>query len=334
MLVDMKTNQSVSEQKNLKAKEMLIRGIKSGWNTTLVLGKVIFPVTVIVTILKFTPVIDLIIKLFNPLMKWVGLPGEAAIPLVLGGLLNLYAAIGAIVTMDLTVKSVFILAVMLSFAHNLIVETAVAKKIGVNPILPVGLRLGLAFLAGFLINIFWNGGEELAQYTMVAAVEQRPETWFGIIRLALKTGVQGVLQIAVIVFPLMIVIQILKDIKAITYLAKWSEPLTKLLGLSTGKTSVPLLAGLIFGLAYGAGVIIDSAKEENLEKKDLYLLSIFLVASHAVIEDTLLFIPLGINVIPLLLIRVTVAFIITMLTARVWKKLIPTSSMMFKGEAK
>lgn len=309
-------------------------GLKSGWDTTWILSKVVFPVTVIVTLLKYTAIIGWVIDIFTPLMKWIGLPGEAAIPLVLGNVLNLYAAIGAILTLDLTVKHVFILAVMLSFSHNLIIETAVAKKIGVHVLIPVIVRLGLALISALIIHLLWHGGGEQAQYGMVMAAEQEPENWIGIGVLAVKTAIIGILQIALIVFPLMIGIQLLKDIHAIQYLSKWLQPLTRILGLSSGETSVPLLAGIIFGLAFGAGVIIESAREENFSKKDLYLLSIFLVASHAVIEDTVIFIPLGINVLPLLLIRVIVAFIITMLTARVWKRLVIHTELVSKGEAK
>lgn len=309
-------------------------GINSGWTTTWELGKVVFPVTLVVTLLKYTPVIDWLIYLFNPLMKWIGLPGEAAIPLVLGNLLNLYAAIGAIISLDLTVKSVFILAVMLSFSHNLIIETAVARKIGVKAIVLISLRLGLAVISALLISLLWDGGEAQAEYGMIIIYQEEPQTWYAISVLAFKTAFYGILQIALIVFPLMIGIQILKDIQAIKYLSKWFLPLTRILGLSSGKTSIPLLAGIIFGLAYGAGVIIESAREENFSKKDLYLLSIFLVSSHAVIEDTLIFIPLGINVIPLLLIRVVIAFIITLLTAKVWQRIIARKDLVTKGETK
>jgi len=315
-------------------KETWKKGILSGLNTTWVLGKVIFPITFIVTILNFTPVIHWIVQIFYPLMKWIGLPGEAAIPLVLGYLLNLYAAIGAILSLHLTVKHVFILAVMLSFAHNLLVETAVAKKVGVHTIVPIGIRLGLSFFSALLIHLLWKGGSQIAQYGMVANAVQNPNTWMGIVLLAVEKALLGIWQIVIIVFPLMIGIQLLKDLRAIEYISKWLEPLTRVLGLSSGKTSVPLLAGLIFGLAYGAGVIIQSAEEENFSKRDLYLLIVFLVASHAVIEDTLLFIPLGINVLYLLFIRVSVAFIITIFTAKVWQRAIVHPDFVMKGEAK
>ncbi len=315
-------------------KNTWIAGIKAGWDTTWILGRIVFPITIIVSLLTYTPVIDWIIAIFTPLMKGIGLPGEAAIPLALGNLLNLYAAIGAILSLDLSVKHVFILAIMLSFSHNLIIETAVAKKIGINIIVPIAVRVSLALLSALLITYIWQGGTEQAQYGMIAAVEQVPDTWIGIMLLAFKKAMMGIWQIVLIVFPLMIGIQVLKDIKAIEYLAKWSVPLTKILGLSSGRTSVSLLAGIIFGLAYGAGVIIQSAKEENLSRKDLYLLTIFLVSSHAVVEDTVIFIPLGIPVFPLLIIRMLVAFIVTMVTAIAWKAVTQRKEFTTKGVCK
>ena len=81
-------------------------------------------------------------------MKLIGLSGDAAIPLVLGNFLNLYAAIGAILTLDLTVKEVFILAVMLSFSHNLIIESSVAMKVGIKLWLVLVTRLGTCICLG------------------------------------------------------------------------------------------------------------------------------------------------------------------------------------------
>ena len=65
-------------------------------------------------------------------MRILGLSGDAAIPLVLGTFLNLYAAIAGVLSVDLTVKEVFIIAVMMSFAHNLLIESSVAVKVGVK----------------------------------------------------------------------------------------------------------------------------------------------------------------------------------------------------------
>jgi hypothetical protein len=47
---------------------------------------------------------------------------------------------------------------------------------------------------------------------------------------------------------------------------------------------------------------------------------LFLCACHAVVEDTLIFIPLGINVLPLLGIRLAVAVALTVIIATLWRK--------------
>ena len=71
-------------------------GLIKGLQTTWTLGKIIFPVTLIMTILSYTTFFDKIINWISPLMSWLGLPGQAAIPLVLANLLNLYAGLGAV----------------------------------------------------------------------------------------------------------------------------------------------------------------------------------------------------------------------------------------------
>lgn len=84
-----------------------------------------------------------------------GLPGEAAIVLVLGNTLNLYAAIGAMASIDFTVKQLTILAVMLSFSHSLIVETAIFRKLRMKGWRIVLLRITLAVLSGIMLNLMW-----------------------------------------------------------------------------------------------------------------------------------------------------------------------------------
>ncbi|WP_019120372.1 nucleoside recognition domain-containing protein [Brevibacillus massiliensis] len=292
------------------------QGVSTGVATTYKLGKVIFPITLIVTILQHTPLLSWIVRMFEPMMGMFGLPGDAAVVLVLGNLLNLYAAIGAMFTMALQVKQVFILAIMLSFSHSLPIETAIASKIGVKSWIFITVRLGLAVVSGLLIHLLWNGGGEMAQYGMVPQ-QQAVDGWFSIFLLGVKTACLAIVQLAIIVIPLMLGIQLLKDLKVLPYLARKLTPFTRLLGVSEN-TGVTFIAGLTFGIAYGAGVIIQAAKEDNLSRKDLYLTAIFLVACHAVVEDTLLFVPLGINVLYLLLLRVIGAFAITVLTARIW----------------
>ena len=298
----------------------LKQGLKTGLQTTWTLGKIIFPITLIVTILGYTPVMDWLTKLLSPMMGYIGLSGEAAIPLVLGNILNLYAAIGAMLTMDLTVKEVFILAVMMSFSHNLIVESAVAKQVGVKIWIMVLVRIGLALFSAWIINLVWQGGGERAKYGFVPSAEETLTGWGAIILYGVESAVIGIIQLAVIVIPIMIFIQIMKDLKWLNVFSRWMSPFTRVLGIKEN-TSTTLAAGLVFGLAYGAGVMIQAVKEDGVSKKDLYLVMIFLVACHAVIEDTLLFAPLGIPLWPLLLIRLVTAIVLTIIVAFVWNRI-------------
>ncbi|MBB5173437.1 nucleoside recognition domain-containing protein [Texcoconibacillus texcoconensis] len=298
---------------------MLKRGLMVGLKTTWTLGKIIFPITLLVTMLSHTPVMDRLTSLLAPLMSILGLSGEAAIPLVLGNVLNLYAAIGAILTLELTVKEVFILAVMLSFSHNLFVESAVAKQVGLKIWVVLLVRIGLALVSAWLINLFWQGGQEIAEYGLVASSQETVNGFWPIVYQGVESAVLGIVQFAAIVIPIMMGIQIMKELGWLNVFSRWMSPFTRMLGIREN-TSTTLAAGLMFGLAFGAGVMIQAVKEDGVAKKDLYLVFIFLVACHAVIEDTLIFIPLGIPVWPLLIIRIVTAVLLTVAVAVVWNR--------------
>ncbi|MBG9770396.1 nucleoside recognition domain-containing protein [Bacillus vallismortis] len=305
-------------------KKIFLAGLAAGLQTTWTLGKVIFPVTLLVTLLQHTPVMDWLVRLITPVMGLFGLSGEAAIPLVLGNMLNLYAGIAGILTLDLSVKEVFILAVMLSFCHNLIIESTVAAKVGIRIGVILAVRIGLAAVSAIVINLIWHGGQETAQYGFITAKSAAPDGWLAMLAEALMKAGLGVLQLAAIVIPLMIIIQLLRDLGWLHRFSRWLSPFTQLLGMNKN-TSMTMVAGLTIGLAYGAGVMIKAVEDDGVSRRDMTLAFIFLVACHAVVEDTLVFIPLGIPVWPLLLIRVTTAVLLTMAIAHTWKKWKPSA---------
>lgn len=131
-------------------------------------------------------------------------------------------------------------------------------------------------------------------------------------------SVKSVWNIAIIVFPLMIAMEFAKKYKVMDVLSAGLRPLTKFLGVQRG-AAFPLAVGLIFGLAYGSGVIVQSMKEGEIDVRSLTLVSIFLACCHAVFEDTLLFVAIGANGWLLLGLRTAAAFVVTMLVSRtVW----------------
>lgn len=301
-------------------KQTALRGLRQGVIVSWMLGKIVFPVTIIVTILQYTPVLGWFIKLVSPVMQLIGLPGEAAMPLVLGNALNLYAGIGAIVSFDFTVKEVFIMAMMLSFSHNLFIESSVAARVGVSWWLISGIRVALALVSAFVINLVWAGGGEPAQYGLISSSDLELNGWLEISMHGLQTAAIAVVQLALVIFPLMLVMQFLREMGWLHTLSKKFAPFTRFLGMKEN-TSFTLVTGLTIGLAFGAGVMIQAVQEDGVEKKDMMLALLFLVTCHAVVEDTVIFIPLGIPVWPLLLIRFVMAVLLTITVAFIWRRI-------------
>lgn len=132
-------------------------------------------------------------------------------------------------------------------------------------------------------------------------------------------SMSSVLIMAKIIMPLMIVMEILKDAKILEKLSKKLKFIAKFFDISN-EAVFPLIIGMIFGIVYGAGVIIESAGESNLNKKDLYILVIFLVACHSIFEDTFIFAAVGANLGLLFLTRLIVATIVAYFASKVIDK--------------
>ena len=121
---------------------------------------------------------------------------------------------------------------------------------------------------------------------------------------------QQVLQIALIVIPLMVVMQFLEEFKVLEKVSRRLEKVVSVIGIS-GAGALPLLVGLTLGLAYGAGMIIKYGKEGKLTKREMVLIITFLSLNHSLFEDVLLFVAIGARGTVLQVIRMTVAIVLT-----------------------
>lgn len=79
-------------------------------------------------------------------------------------------------------------------------------------------------------------------------------------------SIYSIANMAKIIIPLMIIMEILKDSNILETVSKRLEPISKFFGISN-ETVFPMMIGLIFGLVYGAGVIIESTDGKDLSKK-------------------------------------------------------------------
>ena len=127
-------------------------GFKQGVQAFLQLSSIMAPVYILTAILKLTPAIDFISNFFEPLMKYLGLPGSSAIALVTGTFVNLYAAAAIIAGLEMSSRELTILALVLGFSHSQIMETAIVGKMKAKPYFVTPLRVIFGLAAGLLLH--------------------------------------------------------------------------------------------------------------------------------------------------------------------------------------
>ncbi len=127
----------------------VVAGLQTFWDLT----KVMIPAYGITLALEQLGVIGALANVARPLMEALGLPGDAAVPLVVGYVLNIYAAVGSMQALDLTAQQVTVLAIAILIGHNLVVEGAVLHKAGMNGFAFGGLRIVAGLAAAIVANL-------------------------------------------------------------------------------------------------------------------------------------------------------------------------------------
>jgi len=142
------------------------------------------------------------------------------------------------------------------------------------------------------------------------------ELIFTVLKEGVIGSVKSIFQIAIIVVPLITIMQVAKDFKIIDKITPLFKPLSTILGINEEAT-FPLIIGIIFGITYGAGFIIQSVQEGSLNKKDIFLVTTFLCLCHAIFEDTLIFVAIGGNGLHIVTIRLVITFIVIYMISKI-----------------
>jgi hypothetical protein len=124
------------------------------------------------------------------------------------------------------------------------------------------------------------------------------------------------LKVFLIVVPLMVMLEIFREFKILDMMTDLAHRPIRKLGFK--KDSIyPLLAGVIFGISYGGGVLIGESDAGRIRGNQNFLVALYLGLCHAVFEDTLIFVSLGANGIIVLISRLflatTVVFAVSLL---------------------
>lgn len=102
------------------------------------------------------------------------------------------------------------------------------------------------------------------------------------------------LKVFFIVVPLMMLLEIFREYKLLDRITDAARRPAGKLGFKRDSI-YPLLAGIIFGISYGGGVLIGESSAGRMKGNQNFLVALYLGLCHAVFEDTLIFASLGAN---------------------------------------
>jgi len=258
--------------------------------TILWLLKIILPISLAVSLMHYFGIITFMATYLEPLFQLIGLPGESAIVFLTSIFLSLYAPIAIMATIPLEMREITILALMCLITHNMFIETSVQKKTGSSYTVMFLLRLFTSFLAAWLLNLMLP--EDMGKSQIVEKAVIHTDLTSMLIHWAKSAG-GLILKIVLIVTGLMMLQNILKEFKIMEMISKTFAPMMKIFGLSENCSFLWFVAQ-ITGLTYGSGIMIEQAENKEISKKDADLLNHHIAINHSLLEDTLLFVAIGV----------------------------------------
>lgn len=271
-------------------------GARAGLRTSAWLAALVVSVSLAVTLLAWTGVLARLAAVLAPALALFGVPEGAAVAIVTGALVNCYSAIAALSALPLTGREVTILALMILFCHNLLVECPIQGRTGTPAPAMALLRVGGAVVGGLALHLLLpqeatGGGPAVPPVASSAAAVPLGAVladW------AAATA-RLVLKMAGLVFTLTVTQRILDELGAIRLLSRILHPALRLLGLRREVAFLWLVANTL-GLAYGGAIIVEQARAGKLDPRDANCLNISIALCHSLLEDTLLFAAIGASV--------------------------------------
>jgi hypothetical protein len=305
------------ENKSIKSR--IIGCINKAWPSTVKtliwLFSWMVPVSLAVTLLDYFGVISWLSGYIDPFFAYLGLSGQSSFVYLTSISLNIYSAIAVMGTLSLNMREITILALMCLIAHNLIIETVVQKKTGSSPIIMLAVRIGGSIVAALLLN--WLLPLDLALKTYHTASFIPGNT---LIQLLQDWGIKTVvllLKVSTFVFSIMLLQRILEEFGVISWLSRIFAPFMRVLGLPVNTSFLWIIANVL-GLMYGAAIMFEELKQNKLKASEINLLNYHLAINHSLLEDTLLFVAIGVPAVwitfPRLLIAIPVVWAVRLLS--------------------
>lgn len=272
---------------------VFIELLRDALHTSVVLFRIIVPISIVTRFLQQWGVVDQIGVLLGPVMELVGLPGQIGLVWATAMVTNLYGGMVVFASvapgLELSIAQVTVLTTMMLVAHALPVELRIAQKAGTRFRAMAILRIGGALLLGWLLNLGYQLTGTLQQANRAIwsppAVDPTWSAW-------LFAELRNMVSIFLIILSLMALLRLLKVVGITALMTRLLEPVLKLLGM--GHEAAPLtIIGMTLGISYGGGLIISEAQSGRLSKQDIFFSMAMLGLCHSLFEDTLVMLLLG-----------------------------------------
>ena len=267
-------------------------GVKKGWKGFIWMFKIIVPISFFTALLNYSGLLNTLDFMLEPAMDVLNLPSIAALPLVVGMLTGIYTGIAAMVVLPLTVDQMTLIAVFLMISHNLIQEGIIQAKSGLGGLKATLVRLAASVVTVIVIAQFLNDGSRAAAGAAGTLSVTQPllvvlKTWF-------FATLSLFVKILIIITAIMILLELMRNYNLIQHIVRTLNPLLKLLGLEK-KVGILWLTAVVFGLSYGAAVIVGEAKNDAFTPAELEDLHVSIGINHSIFEDPAPFLSFGLN---------------------------------------
>jgi len=276
----------------LQTKAILSIGLRKGWRSFLWIIKILLPISFLTAILGWSGWIYHTDFLFRPLMSLLNLPPMAAFPIGIGMITGIYGGLAAMVALPFSIEQMTLISVFMMIAHSLIAEGAIQGKAGLHPLKAAFFRIAVAVLVVLTITPFFDFGANLPAAGVFPIPPPRPFGAF--LRNWSVSTLYLTLRIFAIILGITILLELLRARGWVSPIARGLAPLARLMGLSE-RAAFPWVTAALFGLIYSAAIILEEGKEEHYTREELERLHFSTGIHHAVIEDPLLFVALGLS---------------------------------------
>ena len=304
-------------ESNDNLRNALAKGLRKGLSGYIWLLKILLPVSLATALIDYSGWLHQLDFLLKPVMAVMSLPPAAALPILIGLTAGIYGCLAAMAVLPLSEEHMTLITVFVLIAHNLPQEGIIQAKSGINFVKTTLVRLAAAVLTCLAVA-WWLQPAPAEAAAASAGLREWSSAWpflqdwlGGMLRLCAK--------ILVIVIGVMTLIELMKEFNLVDVFVRLLAPVLRLMGLHQ-RAGVLWLTGVLFGLAYGGAVIVEESRDLRLSPEEVEKLQLSIGINHSMIEDPLLFLPLGVSPFWLWVPRLAAAVAAVYLIA-VWFKL-------------